>query len=88
MIVMMVAPPIEHKVIVVTAGMKSACLRLLHQGGAYRKRALKNLRLVMTLLCYTINSFVKSSGDGDVESLLSLTPFMPLVVSFVSVMSL
>jgi hypothetical protein len=38
--------------------------------------------------CYTTNSSVKKSGDGDAESLQFLTPFMPLVVSSVSIMSL
>jgi hypothetical protein len=38
--------------------------------------------------CYTINSFAKKSGNDDVESLQFLTPFMPPVISFVSIMSL
>jgi hypothetical protein len=42
----------------------------------------------MTLHYYTINSSAKKSGDGDTESLLFLTLFMPHVVSFLSVMSL
>jgi hypothetical protein len=37
--------------------------------------------------CYTTNSFIKKSGDGDAESLQFLTPFMPPVVSSASVMS-
>jgi hypothetical protein len=36
--------------------------------------------------CYTINSFAKKSDD--VESLQFFTPFMPPVISSVSVMSL
>jgi hypothetical protein len=32
--------------------------------------------------------FCKDLWDGDAESLLALTPFMPPAVSFVSVMSL
>jgi hypothetical protein len=43
---------------------------------------------VMALHSYTTNSFAKNSGDGDTESLLSLTPFMPPTISFVSVMYL
>jgi hypothetical protein len=31
----------------------------------------------MVLHCYSISSFVQRSGDGDVESLLDLTSFMP-----------
>jgi hypothetical protein len=50
--------------------------------------ALKNLRIMMVVHCYTITSFVKKSGDGDVESLLFLTLFMPPANFFVSVMSL
>jgi hypothetical protein len=42
---------------------------------------------MMTLYCYTTNSFEKKNGDGDVESLLPLIPFMPHVI-FVSGMSL
>jgi hypothetical protein len=42
----------------------------------------------MVMHCYSLTSLVERSGDGDAESLLFLTPFMPPVVSFVSVMSL
>jgi hypothetical protein len=38
--------------------------------GVYRGRALKNLRITMSLPCYATNSLVKESGDGDAESLL------------------
>jgi hypothetical protein len=38
--------------------------------------------------CYTKNSFAKKSGDDDAESLQFLTPFMPPIVSSISVMSL
>jgi hypothetical protein len=67
---------------------KPVRLRLSCQGGACRERALKNLRMMMVVHCYTTTSFAKKSGDGDVESLLFLTLFMPPVVSFISVMSL
>jgi hypothetical protein len=67
---------------------KPVHLRLSRQGCACREHALKNLRIMMIVHCYTTTSFPKKSGDGDVESLLFLTPFMPHVVSFVSVMSL
>jgi hypothetical protein len=50
--------------------------------------ALKNSRIMMVVHYYTTTSFAKKSGDGDAESLLFLTYFMPPVVSFVSVMSL
>jgi hypothetical protein len=46
-----------------------------------------NLRITLALHCYSTNSFVKENGDGGVESLLFLTPFMPPAVSFISVMS-
>jgi hypothetical protein len=52
------------------------------------RRALKNLRITMSLHCYSTNSSAKENGDGDAESLLSLMPFMPPTVSFVPVMSL
>jgi hypothetical protein len=68
--------------------MKPTHLRLLRQGGACRERALKNLRIMMVVHCYTTTSFVNKNGDGDAESLLSLTPFMPLAAFFVSVMYL
>jgi hypothetical protein len=42
----------------------------------------------MVLQCYSLTSLVQRSGDGDAESLLFLTPFMPLAISFISVMSL
>jgi hypothetical protein len=42
----------------------------------------------MVLHCYTTTSFVKKSDNGDAESLLVLMPFMPSVVSFISVMPL
>jgi hypothetical protein len=42
----------------------------------------------MALHCYFISSFVQRSWDGDVESLLDLTPFMPPIDLYVSVMSL
>jgi hypothetical protein len=58
------------------------------QESACKKRALESLRMLMALHCYTTSSFVKNGWDGDAESLLSLTPFMLPVVSFVSVMSL
>jgi hypothetical protein len=66
---------------------KPVHLRLPRQGGAYTERALKNLRIMMVVHCYTTTSFAKKSGDGDVEYLLFLTLFMPHAVSFVSVMS-
>jgi hypothetical protein len=56
--------------------------------GVCMERALKNLRIMMVLHCYTTTSFVKKSVDGDAESLLFLTLFMPPTISFVSVMSL
>jgi hypothetical protein len=43
---------------------------------------------MMSLHWYFTNSSAKENGDDDVESLLSLTPFMLPAVSFVSVMSL
>jgi hypothetical protein len=63
------------------------CLRLPHKSGACRKCAMKNRRIMMTLHCYTTNSFARKNGDGDAKSLLSLIPFMSPRV-FVSVMSL
>jgi hypothetical protein len=45
-------------------------------------------RTAMVVHSYTTNSFAKKSGDGDVESLLFLSPFMPPAVSSISVMSL
>jgi hypothetical protein len=42
----------------------------------------------MVVHCYTTISFAKKSGDGDAEPLLFFTPFMPPIVSFVSVMTL
>jgi hypothetical protein len=39
----------------------------------------------MVLHCYSLTSLMQRSGDGDAESLLFLTPFMPPAVSFVSV---
>jgi hypothetical protein len=41
----------------------------------------------MVLHCYSLTSLVQRSGDGDAESLVFLMPFMPLAISFVSVMS-
>jgi hypothetical protein len=88
MIVMAVVPLIWHKVIAAAVETKPAHLRLPRQEGACRGQTLKNLRIMMALHCYTTNSFVKKSGDGDAESLLFLMSFMPPVVSFVSIMSL
>jgi hypothetical protein len=88
MIVMMVAPLIRHSVIVVIVGTRLVHLRLLCQGDAYRGQALKNLRIMMALHCYTTNSFAKKNGDGDADSLLSLMPFLPPTISFIFVMSL
>jgi hypothetical protein len=88
MIVMIVAPPIGHKAIAVATETKPARLRLPHQEGACRGHALKNSRIMMALHCCTTNSFVKKSGDGDVESLLFLMLFMLPTTSFVSAMSL
>jgi hypothetical protein len=85
---MAVAPPIGLKVIAAVAKTKPAHLRLLHQEGACTGRVLKNLKITMSLHCYSTNSSTKENGDGDAESLLSLTPFMTPVVSFVSVISL
>jgi hypothetical protein len=42
----------------------------------------------MVLHCYFMSSFVQRSRDGDAESLLDLTPFLPPVDLYVSVMSL
>jgi hypothetical protein len=88
MIVMMITPLIRHKAIAAAAETKPNRLRLQQKEGACRKRTLESLRMVMTLHCYTTNSFVKNCGDGDAEALLPLTPFIPPVVSFISVMSL
>jgi hypothetical protein len=68
--------------------MKPTHLRLSCQGGTCKERALKNLRIMMVVHCYTITSFIKKNGDGDAESLLSITPFMPPTTSFVFVMFL
>jgi hypothetical protein len=45
-------------------------------------------RMIMVLHFHTTTSFAKKSGDGDVESLLFFTPFMPHAISFISVMCL
>jgi hypothetical protein len=45
--------------------MKPVHLRLPHQGGAYRGRGLKNLRIMMVVHFYTTTFFAKKSGDGD-----------------------
>jgi hypothetical protein len=45
-------------------------------------------RTTVVLHCYSTTSFAKKHGDGDAESLLFLTLFMPPAVSFVSIMSL
>jgi hypothetical protein len=74
--------------IVMTVEMRSVSLSPPRQKGCLQGCAVKSLRMVMTLQCYTTNSFAKNSEDGDVESLLSLTPFMPPTISFVFVMSL
>jgi hypothetical protein len=84
---MTIAPRIGHKA-EAAAETKPTHLRLLHQGGACRGLTLGSLRMVMTLPCYTTNYFVKSLWDDDVESLLSLTLFMPSTLYFVSAMSL
>jgi hypothetical protein len=70
------------------AGTRPVRPKLPCQVGAYRGRTLKNLGIMMALHCYTTNSFAKKNRDSDAESLLSLTPFVPPIVSFVSVMSL
>jgi hypothetical protein len=44
---------------------------------------MKNLRITLSPHCYSTNSSTKESGDGDVESLLSLMPFMPPTIYFV-----
>jgi hypothetical protein len=44
--------------------------------------------MAMILHCYSTSSFVQRSRDGDAESLLDLTPFIPLAYLYVSVMSL
>jgi hypothetical protein len=75
-------------VIAAAAEMKLVRLRLPRQSGTCRERALKNLRIMMVVYCYTTNSFAEKCGDGDVESLVFLTLLMPPAVSFVSVMSL
>jgi hypothetical protein len=68
--------------------MKSAHLRLPRQEGACRGCALKNLGITTFLHCYSTTSFVQRSGDGEAESLLVLTPFMPPACYFVFVMPL
>jgi hypothetical protein len=68
--------PIRHKAIAVVVEKKSGHLRLPRQEGVCRRHTLK--RLVMALHWYTTNSFVKKLWDCDVESLLTLTIFMPL----------
>jgi hypothetical protein len=80
--------PDQVIVIVAVAEMKPTHLRLSCQGGACKERALKNLRIMMVVHCYTTTSFIKKNGDGDAESLLSITPFMPPTTSFVFVMFL
>jgi hypothetical protein len=39
--------------------------------------------MAMILHCYSTSSFVQRSRDGDAESLLDLTPFMPLAYLYV-----
>jgi hypothetical protein len=74
--------------IVMTVGMRPLSLRLPRQKGICRKRALKNLRIMMTLYYCTTNSFVKKNGDGDAKSLLSFISFMPPAVFAFLFMSL
>jgi hypothetical protein len=83
-----VAPLIGRQVIAAAAETKLVHLKLPRQDGTCRENALKILRIMMVVHCYTTTSFVKKSGDGNAESLLFLTPFIPLAVSFVFVMSL
>jgi hypothetical protein len=68
-----------------TTEMKLVCLRLPKVAPVGRQAS---RRTSMTLHCYTTTSPTKKGGDGDAESLLDLMPFMPLVVSFVFVISL
>jgi hypothetical protein len=73
--------------IVVTVETRPVVLRLPHQKGCMQG-ALKNLRIILALHCYSTNSSANENGDSDVELLLFLTPFTPPIISFVSFMSL
>jgi hypothetical protein len=45
--------------------------RLPHLKGCVPEHALKNLRIIVTLCCYTTNSSAKENGDGGAGSLPS-----------------